>query len=329
MRSPLRIHLQSKLGTANFPLTEAVWDDAAARAPDVSDRHSLSFGTDAEAFAAGMADAEILIAQTSALADGLPSAPKLRMIYVTSAGLDKLAPFDWLPEGVALLNNRGTHATKAGEFGLMALLLLVNRMPALMTAQREGRWAQAHGSVLRRSHVVVVGLGTLGGTTAQHAKNFGMHVTGVRMKAEPHPACDRVVTVDQLDSVLGEAELLYLATPLTEATRHLLDRTRIAKLPKGAGVANVGRGGLIEQDALLDALDAGHLGGAVLDVFDQEPIPSGHRLWTTPNLIITPHTSADDPVTYNALSLDIFFDNLRAFHADQPLPNRFDTARGY
>jgi phosphoglycerate dehydrogenase-like enzyme len=325
----LRIHLQSKLGTTNFPLTKEVWDEAAVRAPDVSGGHQLSFGNDAEAFAAGMSDAEVLIAQTAAMVPGLPPSPKLRLIYVTSAGLEKLAPFDWLPDGVALMNNRGTHAEKAGEFGLMALLMLINRMPALMTAQRAGKWAPIHGAVLRRSHLVVVGLGTLGGTAAQHAKNFGMRVTGVRMKAEPHPACDRVVTVDQFDSVIGDAELLYLATPLTDATRHLLDRARIAKLPKGAGVANVGRGGLIEQEALLDALDSGHVGGAVLDVFDPEPIPPGHRLWTTPNLIITPHTSADDPVTYNARSLDIFFDNLRAFRAGSPLPNRFDTARGY
>jgi glyoxylate/hydroxypyruvate reductase A len=325
----LRIHLQSKLGTGNFPLTERVWADAAARAPDVSAGHALSFGTDAEAFERGMQDAEILIAQTGALLGGLPPAPKLRLIYVTSAGLEKLAPFEWLPRGVPLLNNRGTHAAKAGEFGLMALLMLVNRMPALFTAQREGTWVQKHGSVLAGHRVVVVGLGTLGGTTAQHAKQFGMHVTGVRTSAEPHPACDHVVAVGDIDAVLAEAELLYLATPLTDATKGLLSRERITLMPKGAGVANVGRGALLDQDALMDALDSGQLGGAVLDVFDPEPIPPGHRLWTTPNLIITPHTSADDPNTYNARSLDIFFDNLRAYQDGRPLPNRFDPARGY
>ena len=329
MRPPLRIHLQSKLGTTNFPLTQAVWDEAAARAPDVSAGHDLSFGTEPDAFAAGLREAEILITQTAALTDGLPPAPKLKLIYVTSAGLEKLAPFDWLPEGAALMNNRGTHAEKAGEFGLLALLMLVNRMPALMTAQRQSRWDPIHGAVLGRSHVVVVGLGALGGTTAHHARHFGMRVTGVRATPGPHPACDRVVTVDQFDRVLPEADLLYLATPLTEATRHLLNRARIAMLPKGAGVVNVGRGGLIEQDALLDALDAGHIGGAVLDVFDPEPVPPGHRIWTTPNLIVTPHISADDPVTYNARSLDIFYENLRAFREGQTLPNRFDTARGY
>lgn len=329
MRSPLRIHLQSQPSTSDFPLNEEVWADAAARAPDVSAGHVASFGKDAEAFEQGMQDAEILIAQTSALLGGLPPAPKLRLVYVTSAGLEKLAPFDWLPRGVALLNNRGTHAAKAGEFGLMALLMLVNRMPALFTAQREGKWVQKHGSVLAGHHVVVVGLGTLGGTTAQHAKNFGMRVTGVRTRAEPHPGYDRVIAVADLNSVLPEAELLYLATPLTQATKGLLSRERIALMPKGAGVANVGRGALLDTEALMDALDSGQLGGAVLDVFDPEPIRPGHRLWTTPNLIITPHISADDPNTYNARSLDIFFDNLRAFRDGQELPNRFDTERGY
>lgn len=325
----MRIHLQSNPDAMNFPLTRGVWDEAAARAPDVSLGHDLSFGDTPEAFTAGMRDAEVLIAQTSALVPGLPPSPRLRLIYVTSAGLEKLAPYDWLPSGVPLLNNRGTHAAKAGEFGLMALLMLVNRMPALATAQREGRWDPKHGTVLAGRAVVVVGLGALGGSTAEHARNFGMRVIGVRTRAEPHPACERVVAVSDLDQVLREAEFVVLATPLTEATRGLLSRERIAALPRGAGIVNIGRGSLVDQDAICDALDEGRLGGAALDVFVPEPIPPGHRLWTTPNLIITPHTSADDPHTYNPRSLDIFFENLRAFRAGEALPNQFDITRGY
>ena len=326
----MRIHLQSHIGTENFPLTPELWAAAAARAPDVSAGHEVSYGYAPEDFGPVAADVELLVTQKAALSKLLPlTAPKLRMIYCTSAGLETLAPFDWLPDGVELLNNRGTHEKKAGEYGIMALLMLASRIPALATAQRERRWAQMHGTVLAGKRVVVVGLGALGGTTAGHAQAFGMRVTGVRHSAAPHPACETVVGLDGLDAVLPGAEFLFLAPPLTPATQGLLSRERIAMLPKGAGVVNIGRGGLVDQDALLDALDAGRLGGAVLDVFTPEPVPAEHRLWHTPNLLMTPHVSADDPDTYNPRSLDIFLANLRAQRDGQPMPNRFNLSKGY
>jgi glyoxylate/hydroxypyruvate reductase len=154
-------------------------------------------------------------------------------------------------------------------------------------------------------------------------------VCGVRTRAGTHPACVEVITMAELDRALPETQFLVLACPLTAATRGLLDRRRMGLLPAGAGVVNIGRGPLLDQDALCDALDSGALGGAVLDVFDPEPIPPGHRLWTTPNLVISPHTAPDDPDTYNPQSLDIFFENLRAWRDGRELPNRFDVARGY
>lgn len=326
----MRIHLQSHRSPHNFPLTPEVWAAAASRAPDISAGHEVSYGDDRPAFESATADMAVLIAQTAALAELTPfQAPKLKMIFVTSAGLEKLAPFDWIPPGVPILNNRGTHSAKAGEYGLMALLMLASRIPALATAQREQRWAPLHGSVMAGRHAVFVGLGALGGTVATHAKALGMRVTGVRASAAPHPACDQVLPMEGLDGILPEAEFLFLAPPLTPATRGLLSRERIALLPKGAGVVNIGRGGLIDQDAIMDALDSGHLSGAVLDVFTPEPVPPGHRLWTTPNLLMTPHVSADDPLTYNDRTLDIFFDNLRALRDGKKLPNQFDLKRGY
>lgn len=330
----MRIHLQSHATVHNFPLTPELWDAACARAPDVASGHHVTFGDTPVALETAFAEAEVLIAQSSAissgLAEGMPKAgPALKIVYVTSAGLERLAPFTWLPEGVALLNNRGTHAAKAGEYGLMALLMLANRVPALATAQRDGKWLPLHGGVLAGRRVVVVGLGALGGSTAQHAHDFGMHVTGVRANPAPHPGCHRVVGMEAFDSVLPEADMLFLAPPLTDATRGLLTRARIGLLPKGAGLVNIGRGALVDQDAVLDALDSGHLGGGVLDVFVPEPLPDGHRVWRTPNLIATPHTSADDPATYNPRSLDIFFENLRAYLDGTPMPNRFDVAKGY
>ncbi len=108
-----------------------------------------------------------------------------------------------------------------------------------------------------------------------------------------------------------------------------MDRRRLNLLPAGACLLNIGRGDLLDQEALCDLLDQDRLSGAVLDVFTPEPIPAGHRLWTTPNLIISPHTSADDPNTYNNRSLDIFLENLSAWQEGRPPPNHFDTARGY
>ena len=326
----MRIHVQNLPGDPQFAVTPAQWDAAAARVPDVSGGHALTFGETPEAFRAAIGEAEALVAQTGAVRRLFPAdAPRLKLIFCTSAGLDSLAPFDWLPPGAALLNNRGTHGAKVGEYGIMALLMLAAGVPGFATAQRAGRWAPRHGSVLAGRQVTVAGLGTLGGAVAEQAARFDMRVTGVRTRAEPHPACAEVVALDEMDSVLGSTEFLVLALPLTDATRGMLDRRRIALLPPGAGVVNIGRGALLDQDALCDALEDGHLSGAVLDVFVPEPVPPGHRLWTTPNLLITPHVSADDPDTYVPLSLDIFFQNLRAFSDGTPLPNQFNTERGY
>lgn len=326
----MRIHLQSPDNDPLFDFSRTMWDAAAARAGDIGTGHHVSIGATPADFTAGMREAEALVADASVIQALFPQpSPHLKLIFLTNAGLDRLAPFDWLPPGVILMNNRGTHAAKSGEFAIMSILMLANRIPAMVTNQRQGTWRKLWGSVLAGRDITIVGLGTLGGATATHAAHFGMRVTGVRANPRPHPACTRVIGIDALDEALPETEFLVLACPLTEATRGLMDRKRLELLPPGAGLVNIGRGELLDQSALCDLLDDAHLSGAILDVFTPEPIPPGHRLWTTPNLVISPHTSADDPATYNPRSLDIFLDNLRAWRAGEPMPNRFDIARGY
>jgi glyoxylate/hydroxypyruvate reductase len=326
----MRIHLQNPDSDPTFDFSRAMWEAAVARAPDIGLGHSVSLGSTPADFTAAMRDAEALVTDVSVIKALFPcEAPHLKLIFLTTAGLDRLAPFTWLPPGVVLMNNRGTHAVKSGEFAIMSLLMLASRIPAMVTNQRAGVWRKLWGSVVGGRSVTIIGLGTLGGATAEHATRFGMHVTGVRANPAPHPHCARVVGTGALNSVLPETEFLVLACPLTDATRGLIDRRRLALLPPDAGLVNIGRGELLDQDALCDRLDDGHLSGAVLDVFTPEPIPPDHRLWSTPNLIISPHTSADDPATYNPHSLDIFLDNLRAWRDGRPLPNRFDIVRGY
>ena len=329
----MRIHIQNPPDDPAFTITPAQWAEAAARAG--APGHALSFGTTAAEFAAAIGQAEALVGDKDILRPLLPAAaPRLKLVFVTNAGLDNLAPFDWLPPGAALCNNRGTHTEKAGQFGLMAVLMLANRVPEMVTHQRAGAWHKLWGGTLAGRRLTIVGLGALGGAIAAQAARFGMHVTGVRATEAPHPDCARVVGTDvvgtgALDAVLAQTEFLVLACPLTPATLGLLDRRRIALLGPGAGVVNIGRGRLLDQDALCDALDAGQLSGAVLDVFDPEPIPPGHRIWTTRNLIVSPHTAADDPATYLPRSLEILFANLHALEAGRPLPTRFDPGLGY
>jgi glyoxylate/hydroxypyruvate reductase len=326
----MRIHLQNPDNDPLFDFSRRMWEAAAARAPGIGPGNEVSIGVTPADFVACMRYAEALVSDASVIRTLFPCvAPHLKMIFLTNAGLDGLAPFTWLPPGVVLMNNRGAHATKSGEFAVMSILMLANRVPAMVTNQRQGAWRKLWGSVLNGRNLTVVGLGTLGGATAEHAARFGMRVTGVRANPAPHPACEQVVGTAALDDILPETEFLVLACPLTDATRGLMTRNRLESLPSGAGMVNIGRGELLDQDALCDLLDAEHLSGAVLDVFTPEPIPHGHRLWATPNLIISPHTSADDPTSYNPHSLDIFMDNLRAWRDGEPLPNRFDIARGY
>jgi glyoxylate/hydroxypyruvate reductase A len=326
----MRIHIQNPANDPLFLFSYDMWDAAAARAGDIGRGHEVTLGDTDDDFAAGMEDAEALITEVGVITRLFPCrAPRLRLIFLTNAGLDALAPFDWLPRNVALLNNRGTHTMKAGEFGIMSVLMLANRVPQMVTHQRAGRWQKLWGTVLGGKRLTVIGLGALGTPIARWGRQFGLHVTGVRATAAPHPDCDAVITTAEIDRVLPSTDFLVLACPLTDSTRNLLDRRRLSLLPRDAGVANIGRGALLDQDALCDLLDGGHLSGAVLDVFTPEPVPEGHRLWNTPNLIMSPHTSADDPATYNPHSLDIFLANLRALRDGRPMPNLYDFARGY
>ena len=325
----MRIHIQNDAADPHFTITPTAWRDAAAASGEPA--HAVSFGTTEADFAAVRSEVELLVGPPAAL-HALPhplAAPRLRLVFVNAAGVDRLAPLDWLPEGVALLNNRGTHGPKAGEYVAMAALMLAARLPALIAAQHEGRWQRLPTPPLAGRHAVIVGTGDLGSAGARHLRALGVRVTGVNTRGQAHPDFAATAPVAALDALLAEASLLVLACPLTPATRGLIDRRRLGLLAEGAGVVNIGRGALLDDAALCDLLDRGRLGGAVLDVFPVEPLPPGHRLWRTPNLIATPHLSCDDPAGYSARSLAILCANLHAWRAGAPLPNRVDPARGY
>lgn len=320
----MHIYIHNEPRGFYLPITEALWQATGITG------HRLTIGSSAAEFAAVAATVEALIIPPYEIKRlDLSAAPNLKLIQSTSAGVDSLRPFDMIPPGVLLLNNRGTHSDKAGEYAAMAILMLVNQMPKFATHQRQQVWRRHLSSLARLQRITIVGLGSLGGAAARQAKQLGLIVTGIRNSATPHPDCDVTLTLDGLDGVLPETDILFLACPLTDATENLLSAARLKLLPATAGVINIGRGKLIDQAALLDALDEDRLAGAILDVFRAEPLPPGDRAWTTRNLIITPHVSSDDPVTYNSHTLTIFGANLRAFEAGLAPPTVVDRAKGY
>ncbi|HQT63340.1 MAG: hydroxyacid dehydrogenase [Acidocella sp. 20-57-95] len=323
----MHIHFHDSLDHEKLPVQPAEWDAAAKRAGKLGEGHVVTFSTD---FDSVRDEVEVIIAPPYRLQQiNMHSAPKLKLIQSTYAGMDSLYPFDIIPRTAMLLNNRGVHGKRAGEYCAMAILMLTNKMPLFATQQRQKHWQRAIGSLANRQRITIVGLGAIGTGAAHWARQLGMHITGIRHGNTPHPDCDATFSMDKLDEVLPTTDILLLACPLTPLTTNLLSRERIALLPSGAGVINVGRGKLVEQEALCDALDAGRLGGAVLDVFAVEPIPPTDRIWTTINMVITPHMSADDPLAYNADTLDIFFENLAAYLAGKTPPTLVDLTKGY
>ena len=306
-----------------FAITHAQWRAAWARAgePPVM----ASFATPGPGLTAALATAETIITGPAILADLLElPMPRLEIVFLLAAGVDRLAGRPW-PKGVRLLNNRGVHGAKLREYMLWALLAMHMRAPAMAAAQAARRWEPLFAPMIAGKRLTVVGTGDLGGASASAGRVLGMTVTGISRQGRPHPACDRVLPSTALDTVLPQTDALVLACPLTPATRGLLDARRLALLPAGAHVLNVGRGALLDQSALLASLASGHLGGAVLDVTDPEPPPPDDRLWSAPNLIVTPHISADDPSIYNDASLDLFFATVD--QADPP--NLVDLSLGY
>ncbi len=316
-------------GEAVFTITRERYEAAAARHPDVAERIEAFIDWDLDNFAQSMATADALIAWDLPTADLGEAAPNLKWIQITGAGVEHLCPLDWLPEGVTLVNNKGAHAAKAGEFGLMALLMLHTKMPAVLANQREAHWESLYATPLAGETILIVGVGNIGGAVAKHAKALGLRVLGVSRHGAPHPDVDVMATPERLDALLPEADFVFVSTPATPETGNLIDRRRIALMKPGAGFVNVGRACVVDYEALGDRLEAGALSGAILDVFDPEPLPPDSPLWRTRNLLVTPHISADDGDSYVPLTLDLFFANMRRYLAGEPLQNVVRPELGY
>ncbi len=316
-------------GEPVFTTTRERYEAVLAGYPDLADALDTVIDWDTDNFARSMATAEVLMCWDLPTENLRETAPNLKWIHVIGAGVEHLCPMDWVPPGVVVTNNKGAQADKAADFALMAVLMLHARIPAIAANQRRCRWESLYSTPVRGRTVLVVGTGSLGGGAAKRLAAAGIRVIGISRHGEPREGVERMGTPRDLDAFLPEADQVLVSVPATPETVNLIGRERLLAMKPGAGLINIGRAVTVDYRAVVELLASGHLSGAILDVFDPEPLPSESPLWTAPNLMVMPHISADDGETYVETTLGIFLDNMRRFVAGRGLRNIVRPELGY
>lgn len=258
-------------------------------------------------------------------------APNLRWVQLLTAGIDHFVRSGALDLPLTFTKASGVVSTPIAEYVLWGMLSFAKRAPEAMRYQRESQWKRFALRSLTGQTVGIVGLGAIGREVARLAKPFGLRVLATRRGAAPgqhEPNVDELIPADRLDDLLAASDYVVLAVPATPETERLIDAAALARMKPTAVVINVARGTVIDQDALTAALRAERIGGAVLDVFDPEPLPADSPLWALPNCLITAHISGWDS-RYNEHAVALFVDNLRRYLAGEPLRNLVDKAAGY
>ena len=273
----------------------------------------------------GEADALVLhsapLSQAQAVVNALVPGGRLRWVHFLTAGRDAFETAG-LPKDLLVSHVAGASAPVVAEHAMALLLALCRRLPTALSFARDARWdRQAMGRLvsLEGRTVGVLGTGAIGREVALRLRSFGAVAIGVNSSGSAQAGFDEIQAVAGLHGLLARCDALVVAVPLTPATRHLLDAAAFAALPAGAYVVNVARGAVIDQDALCDALHSGHLGGAGLDVTDPEPVPSEDRLWSCPNLIVSPHVAAEGSDATARRIADGTAENVCRFVRGEPL----------
>jgi phosphoglycerate dehydrogenase-like enzyme len=326
----MRVLVSIQQPVAQWQIPPASIDVLRRRFPHIEFTHAT---TDEER-AAGLARCDV--AYTWILKSSeLSAAPRVRWVHTSAVAVETLCLNELFARGIAVSNTRGVQAVPIAEHVMAVVLALSKQLPFAIDRQRQARWAQNEFTgerlpwLLKGKTLGIIGVGTIGTEIARRARAFGMDVVAMRRRVgAPVEGVDRIFGAEQLYPFLSLCDVLVIAAPLTPQTHSLLSGPALAQLPKGAIVVNVGRAKILDTEALIEALRAGHLGGAALDVFPQEPLPPEHALWTTPNVILTPHTSGFRQGHWDEV-IDLFADNLERFQRGEPLRHRVDPDLGY
>ncbi len=265
-------------------------------------------------------------------ADDFPSAKQLRWVQAASAGVEWLWRVPGLQESdIVVTNMRGAHAVTIAEHTFAFLLTHTRALRGFEQNQREHKLGRDDlvTTNLKGRTMGIVGFGNIGRAIARRATGFEMRVLAV--DAEPVPSgegVEQVWPLDRLDDLCREADVLAISAPITPTSRGMIGQRQIRNLKRGSYILQMSRGGIVNEAALVDALEEGHLAGAGLDVTETEPLPVGDPLWTAPNLIVTPHSSASSELTTN-LVWSILAENVGRFVRGEPLMNLVDKRRGW
>ena len=275
--------------------------------------------------------------------------PNLRWVQTHFAGVDHvLSKANPILERITLTTSSGIHATAMAEYALMMMLAFAHKLPRMAANQAraiwaEDRWTDFVPRELRGATLGVLGYGSIGREAARLAREFGMRV--LALKRDPSQTADagwrlpgagdpqgvlpeRFYGLPELSDFLAESDYVLLSLPLTKDSRHIIDSAALKRMRPESVLINVGRGGLVDEPALVEALRAGRIGGAGLDVFEKEPLPADSPLWSLPNVLISPHISGFMP-DYDRRAMELFAENLGRYLRGEALLNQVNLPRGY
>ena len=258
----------------------------------------------------------------------------LKWLCVPWAGVDSImTPNYFANENCLLTNSAGAYGVSISEHMIATALVMMRRLDEFMEETRNGKWLSPRPQKsLKDCKITVLGTGDIGTNFAKRARAFEpASIVGVcRSGKSSESVYDKVIPVSELDSILPETELLAMSLPATDETKGILSRKRMSLLPDASYIINVGRGSAIDEDALAENLESGHIAGAALDVFQTEPLPSESKLWKTKNLLITPHIAGNLTLPYTKnRNVEMFLEDLKNFTEGKPLRYLVDRKLGY
>ncbi len=261
----------------------------------------------------------------------LPHAAKLRWVHSVSAGVESLLFPEMLSHPATLTNGRGAYKRSLAEFVIAGAMFFAKNIPRLLADQKAHKWEQFYMEELYGTTMGIIGYGEIGRAAAEKAKAFGMRVLALRRRPElssSDPLVDRVYTHAELHEMLALCDYIVAAAPNAPGTLGLIGAAEFAVMKPNAVIMNVGRGPVIDEGAMINALSTNKIRGAALDVFDQEPLPAGNPLFDLPNVLISPH-SADRVTGWLEIAVDVFLKNFERFENGEVLMNVVDKTAGY